>query len=1329
MVHGRTRHIFYALILTVLSLFASCSDYSADTPASDGRARLSVLINGSARTILPTNITESDIVRIYLSVYDSETGEHVQSWGWYADSETGETAFAKMHAEDMFIDAGTYDFTLELYNEWQSVQKGELKGKTVVSGENTLAFTTEYLSDSVGDIELYVTWTAEQGIDHVEAGLFTDESDGEDAVPDYEVGPCHTVGDDETGYTADYIKTVSAGTYFVRFDIYGKTTDGASKLVSTIEDVVRIVAGLTTTATIPLSDINTLYAVNYELNNPDASWEADYEPVKERNAHKIVTLPTEDHLHLVGYQFEGWFESDDGGETLTGEAVTKIGAGMARDLTLYAKWTDITELYVAGEDKADDVGTGSDDTGLGTKHRPFATVQKAVSAINDKNNAETDYTILVSGKVTENVVIDSLAAKSLTLRGVTGRDQNDTAVDILDGNSNGTTLTVQTATPITIADLMITGGKTTSDNGGGLRIENGANVTLIAGAIISANEATKNGGGIWNSGSTLTINSGAIIEGNKANQHGGGIYNCADAILTLNGGTIQENEAAQYGGGVYNAHTFTMNDGTITNNTAQSGAGVNAAGAESAGIFTMNGGTISANKASDKGGGVYVYGDTFVMSGNAYIPAGSDGKNDVYLPTGKVITVNSALSGTTPVATITPQAYPSSDSQTITVLSGSNISSESASFAVTKPSGSLFSWYVDTSGNLAYSWSWLESKLYVSPNGTDAFSWTNGLSADQPFKTIGYAISYINTWASRWGMSDRAWTIYVDGTLTSSATVGTVDAASLTLCGKTGSTSDGLYGAGLTLNTSISVTVKNLFITNATTGITVGGTGAVTVTGSSIAKCTDSGIKITGNADVTVTSSTIGGSAEDANTAVNGAGIYKGGNGTLTITDSTVSGNTASANGGGIYVAAGTLVLGDGAVVSENTASVNGDNTGKGGGVYNAGMMFMYGSAVIGDSSKTATATTSAYANKAASGGIYSTGTVYLGYSDASTKATLTGGVCYNNSDGISILNGKLVMDSGNISYNYGRGVYIGSDAGTEYGNATMSGGTISGNGNSTVDRGGGVYAGYHGKFTMSGGTISGNTAQNGGGFGIANMLSTFTMSGGTISGNTATENGGGIYSNMDSSYTGSITMSGGTISGNSAASGNGVYINYGPFAMSGSALISSDNNVYLVSGKYITVGGPLSATTPVATITPQAYTADAKVLTEKTSGMVAANYAKFAVTQPNDGTEWYVSSAGTLQKVQASGISVTITPDPSPTSLNLQSSTSADGNTITFTIDGTDWTSVSWIVDSEIKQSGTSNTFTVTKSAYSPGKHNLTVYAVSTSSSEGDAKATFTVQ
>jgi hypothetical protein len=124
--------------------------------------------------------------------------------------------------------------------------------------------------------------------------------------------------------------------------------------------------------------------------------------------------------------------------------------------------------------------------------------------------------------------------------------------------------------------------------------------------------------------------------------------------------------------------------------------------------------------------------------------------------------------------------------------------------------------------------------------------------------------------------------------------------------------------------------------------------------------------------------------------------------------------------------------------------------------------------------------------------------------------------------------------------------------------NATISGGSITGNGggifmyigstvtvqNSTIsgntatNLGGGIHNSY-GTLTVQNSTISGNTATNGGG--LNNFGGTVMVQNSTISGNTATS-GGGIYNN----FHGTMTVQNSTITGNTGPSGGGIYSNSG---------------------------------------------------------------------------------------------------------------------------------------------------------------------------------------
>jgi hypothetical protein len=109
----------------------------------------------------------------------------------------------------------------------------------------------------------------------------------------------------------------------------------------------------------------------------------------------------------------------------------------------------------------------------------------------------------------------------------------------------------------------------------------------------------------------------------------------------MSGGTISGNSSSSSGGGVYvGGDTFTMSGGTISGNSSSSGGGVSV----SYGTFTMSGGTISGNSSpyfygGGGGGGVFVDGSgTFAMGNNARI----DPSNEVYLNSGGISSITLA---------------------------------------------------------------------------------------------------------------------------------------------------------------------------------------------------------------------------------------------------------------------------------------------------------------------------------------------------------------------------------------------------------------------------------------------------------------------------------------------------------------------------------------------------------------------------------------------------------------------------------------------------------------------------------------------------------------
>jgi len=105
---------------------------------------------------------------------------------------------------------------------------------------------------------------------------------------------------------------------------------------------------------------------------------------------------------------------------------------------------------------------------------------------------------------------------------------------------------------------------------------------------------------------SLVMNEGAVITGNIWNGSsewgGGGVNVASGGTFTMNGGTISNNSAANTsyygsGGGVYNKGTFTMNGGTISGNAANYTFG--GGGVHNEGTFRLITGTIYGNTEAD----------------------------------------------------------------------------------------------------------------------------------------------------------------------------------------------------------------------------------------------------------------------------------------------------------------------------------------------------------------------------------------------------------------------------------------------------------------------------------------------------------------------------------------------------------------------------------------------------------------------------------------------------------------------------------------------------------------------------------------------------------
>ena len=472
---------------------------------------------------------------------------------------------------------------------------------------------------------------------------------------------------------------------------------------------------------------------------------------------------------------------------------------------------------------------------------------------------------------------------NINIKGSTGKDG-----DIIDANKDGANkpdtlhriFRIKSGKSLNLADITLQNGK--ADIGGAILAENGSTLTLDNTAIKSS-EATSGGGAI-STGGILTINDGSVISGNKA--------------LTGYGGAIA----------ISNSGTLIMTGGTIENNTAATG-----------------------------GGAVYNNG-TFKISGSAKIVSSADpdentlGKNDVYLPMGKVITVTGVLTQTS-VARITPADNTYTAGRQ--VVKGDpaasppiDLSTQVSKFKVTNDPDDN-KWKINDSGQLELAnktitvRSWKELKKAVKKGEN------NTILVDSNLKAI------YGTDEENYGTIEIEKNMTIKGNNTSSQNVIELDLATF-------------KGGGLNKKHKIFkikggavVKLENLELKNGYSKDSGGGIeiekGNVTLSKVTIDNCTakanGGGIVVLRGSLKIENGSLIQNckSLKDtgSSTTANGGGIFVGGNGNLELSGVRIYKNEAEIYGGGIYTKGNTTIVS--AIIDENSSTL------RGGGIYLVG--------------------------------------------------------------------------------------------------------------------------------------------------------------------------------------------------------------------------------------------------------------------------------------------------------------------------------------------------------------------------------------------------------
>lgn len=298
------------------------------------------------------------------------------------------------------------------------------------------------------------------------------------------------------------VTNLEEGTYSVDVEFF--TTDGTNSIrQNSWKAYARISRGLKSICTVSNFDLNEIYSIEYKnIVIPDDITDGTVLPTKY-SRFSTVPIPECDRANEF---FLGWYRNEDFSGAKITEAIpanSQVG-----DLKLYA-WFVKPMIYVKN-------GGLSTNNGL-TEATAVSSISDAAGVIDYLYGVKSQkypYTIKISGAVSglqsiTDTAFSSSKVESITIEGNTG----NTADSLSGSGSTGSVLTIDTAIPVTIKNLSITGGS--AENGGGVNITKGT-LSLASGAKITGNSASEKGGGVYLAGedSVLKLSGTPFVSGN-----------------------------------------------------------------------------------------------------------------------------------------------------------------------------------------------------------------------------------------------------------------------------------------------------------------------------------------------------------------------------------------------------------------------------------------------------------------------------------------------------------------------------------------------------------------------------------------------------------------------------------------------------------------------------------------------------------------------------------------------------------------------------------------------------------------------------------------------
>lgn len=180
-----------------------------------------------------------------------------------------------------------------------------------------------------------------------------------------------------------------------------------------------------------------------------------------------------------------------------------------------------------------------------------------------------------------------------------------------------------TSGSLDLYSIIITGGRSTTSDGGAIQTDAGTSLYLGYGVEIAGNEAYGYDGGGVSVGGTAMIYGASILQNAATNGSGGGLHIASGASASTRYTYISENMATLVGGGLFNQGVAEIRSTTVQANTADNGSG---GIRNNGGTLDIVNSSVTGNTAVSSGGGIGIAGGTATIT-NTTIAGNSTGTN------------------------------------------------------------------------------------------------------------------------------------------------------------------------------------------------------------------------------------------------------------------------------------------------------------------------------------------------------------------------------------------------------------------------------------------------------------------------------------------------------------------------------------------------------------------------------------------------------------------------------------------------------------------------------------------------------------------------------